>query len=35
MGEQGWELVNIVPLGNKAGPRYGVFKWSWIGVIEE
>ena len=29
MGEKGWELVNIVPLGVTEGPRYGVFKRSW------
>ena len=26
MGENGWELVNITPLGDKDGPRYGVFQ---------
>ncbi len=35
MGEKGWELVNIVPLGDKNGPRYGVFKRSWEGEFEE
>lgn len=29
MGEKGWELVSIVPLADKDGPRYGVFKRSW------
>ena len=32
MGEKGWELVSIVPLGDGDGPRYGVFKRSWDGA---
>ena len=35
MGDKGWELVNIVPLGDKEGPRYGVFKRSWLSDFEE
>ena len=35
MGEKGWELVNVVPLGDKDGPRYGVFKRSWLEESEE
>lgn len=35
MGEKGWELVNIVPLGDKDGPRYGVFKRSWEDEYDE
>ena len=35
MGDKGWELVNIVPLGDKDGPRYGVFKRSWLSDFEE
>lgn len=30
MGDRGWELVNIVPLGNNADVNYGVFKRAWI-----
>ena len=26
MGEKGWELVNITPLGSSDEPRYGIFK---------
>ena len=29
MGDKGWELVNITPLGDKDGPRYGIFKRMW------
>ena len=29
MGDKGWELVNITPLGDKDGPRYGIFKRVW------
>ena len=35
MGDKGWELVNIVPLGDKNGPRFGVFKRCWIEQFEE
>jgi len=35
MGEKGWELVNVVPLGDRDGPRYGVFKRTWNGGYEE
>ena len=35
MGGKGWELVNIVPLGDGGGPRYGVFKRSWAGEFDE
>lgn len=35
MGEKGWELVSIVPLGDRDGPRYGVFKRSWAEEYEE
>ena len=35
MGDKGWELVNIVPLGDKDGPRYGVFKRAWLEDFEE
>ena len=35
MGEKGWELVNIVPLGDRDGPRYGVFKRAWDGAYGE
>ena len=35
MGDKGWELVNIVPLGDKDGPRYGVFKRAWLEEFEE
>lgn len=35
MGEKGWELVNIVSLGDGTGPRYGVFKRSWATDDEE
>ena len=35
MGEKGWELVSIVPLGDKDGPRYGVFKRSWAEDYED
>ena len=35
MGEKGWELVSIVPLADRDGPRYGVFKRSWGGDHEE
>jgi hypothetical protein len=35
MGEKGWELVNVTPLGNGDSPRYGVFKRCWMGDIEE
>ena len=35
MGEKGWELVSVVPLGSGQGPRYGVFKRSWDGDYEE
>ena len=31
MGEKGWELVSVVPLGDRDGPRYAVFKRSWNG----
>ena len=34
MGEKGWELVSIVPLGDRDGPRYGVFKRSYIVDLE-
>ena len=34
MGEKGWELVNIVRLGDKDGPRYGGFKRSWSEELE-
>lgn len=30
MGDRGWELVNIVPLGSNAAINYGVFKRAWI-----
>lgn len=29
MGEKGWELVNVSPLGDKGGARYGIFKRTW------
>lgn len=35
MGDKGWELVNITPLGDRDGPRYGVFKRAWIDEFEE
>ena len=35
MGDKGWELVSVVPLGDGDGPRYGVFKRSWGGDYEE
>ncbi|MDA0770654.1 MAG: hypothetical protein BZY79_03005 [SAR202 cluster bacterium Casp-Chloro-G4] len=35
MGDKGWELVNIVPMGDKDGPRYGVFKRAWLDEFEE
>ena len=35
MGEKGWELVNVVPLGDRDGPRYGVFKRSWSEDLQE
>lgn len=35
MGDKGWELVSIVPLGDKDGPRYGVFKRAWLEDFEE
>ena len=35
MGERGWELVSIVPLADKDGPRYGVFKRSWLSDYDE
>ena len=35
MGEKGWELVNVVPLGDRDGPRYGVFKRTWDGAYGE
>lgn len=35
MGEKGWELVNITPLGDKDGPRYGVFKRAWISEFDD
>ena len=35
MGSKGWELVEIVPLGDKDGPRYGVFKRAWLEEFEE
>ena len=31
MGEKSWELVSVVPLGDRDGPRYAVFKRSWNG----
>ena len=31
MGQKGWELVKITPLGDGDGPRYGVFKRIWAG----
>ncbi len=34
MGDKGWELVDIYPLGDKDGPRYGIFKRSWSGDYE-
>ena len=34
MGDKGWELVSIVPLADKDGPRYGVFKRSWSEEFE-
>ena len=35
MGESGWELVDIVSLEGENGPRFGVFKRSWIPDYEE
>ena len=35
MGEKGWELVSIVPLGDRDGPRFGVFKRTWEGGYGE
>ncbi len=35
MGETGWELVNIVPLGHDDGSGYGVFKRSWEREFED
>ncbi len=29
MGEKGWELVDIVSIGDKEDSRYGIFKRSW------
>ena len=29
MGDKGWELVNITPLGDRDGPRYAIFKRVW------
>ncbi len=29
MGDKGWELINIVPLGGD-GAQYGIFKRSWM-----
>ena len=35
MGEKGWELVNIVPLGDPGGHPYAVFKRGWSGEVQE
>ncbi len=35
MGEKGWELINILPGDDSEGPRYGVFKRSWVPDYEE
>jgi len=35
MGEKGWELVNVTPLGDTDGPRYGVFKRCWASDFDE
>ena len=35
MGDKGWELVNITPLSDKDGPRYGIFKRVWEEESEE
>lgn len=35
MGDKGWELVSISPMGDKDGPRYGVFKRCWNDGFEE
>jgi hypothetical protein len=35
MGDKGWELVNVTPLGDQDGPRYGVFKRSWMSDYED
>ena len=35
MGDKGWELVNIVPMGDESGHGYGVFKRAWLDEFEE
>jgi hypothetical protein len=35
MGESGWELVNIVSLGDDTSVKFAVFKRSWIPDYEE
>ena len=35
MGDKGWELVNITPLSDENGPRYGIFKRVWEEESEE
>lgn len=35
MGEKGWELVNITPLGDVDGPRYAVFKRAWASEYDD
>ena len=34
MGDKGWELVNITPLGDGNGPRYGIFKRVWASKFD-
>jgi hypothetical protein len=35
MGDKGWELVNITPLSDENGSRYGIFKRVWEEESEE
>ena len=30
MGDRGWELVSIVPMGKNKATNYGVFKRAWM-----
>lgn len=30
MGDKGWELISIVPMGESTGAHYGVFKRAWL-----
>lgn len=30
MGDRGWELVSIVPMGKNQSTNYGIFKRAWM-----